>query len=114
MGPDDADVFVVSALLASGSFVAQFVRGRPSYKAKDTPYVYVYVCVYTYIYIYIYTYVCICMYIYIYIYGRRKLFCIEVLSHTPCTPVSMLVLGFNAGGMMNLHVEDGVSERTQH
>ena len=26
----------------------------------------------------------------------------------------MLVLGFKAGGMMNLHVEDGVSERAQH
>ena len=26
----------------------------------------------------------------------------------------MLVLGFKAGGMKNLHVEDGVSERAQH
>ena len=26
----------------------------------------------------------------------------------------MLVLGFKAGGMMNLHVEDGVSEHAQH
>ena len=34
-------------------------------------------------------------------------------SHTPCIPVSMLVLGFKAGVMMNLHVEDGVSERAQ-
>ena len=36
------------------------------------------------------------------------------VSHTPCIPVSMLALGFKAGGMMNLHVEDGVSERAQH
>ena len=36
------------------------------------------------------------------------------VSHTPCIPVSMLVLDFEAGGMMNLHVEDGVSERAQH
>ena len=46
-------------------------------------------------------------YIYIYIY-------IELVSHTPCIPVSMSVSGFKAGGMMNLHAEDGVSERTQH
>ena len=48
------------------------------------------------------------------LYGRRKLFCIELILHTPCIPVSMLVLAFKAGGMMNLHVEDGVSECTQH
>ena len=27
------------------------------------------------------------------IYGRRKLICIELVSHTPCIPVSMLALG---------------------
>ena len=45
---------------------------------------------------------------------RRKLFCIESALHTPCIPVSMLALDFAAGGVMNIHVEDGVSERTQH
>ena len=47
-------------------------------------------------------------------YGRRKLFYIKLLLHTPCIRVSMLVLGCKAGGMMNLDVADGVSERTQH
>ena len=81
---------------------------------------------YIYIYVYIYIYIerereylslslslslHIC--IYIYIYRRRKLFCIESALHTPCIPVSMLALDFAAGGVMNIHVEDGVSERTQ-
>ena len=47
-------------------------------------------------------------------YGRRKLFCIELILHTPCIPVSMSDFIFWAGGVMNLHVEDGVSERAQH
>ena len=47
-------------------------------------------------------------------YGRRKLFCIDSVSHTLCIPVSMSALYFAVGGVMNLHVEDGVSERTQH
>ena len=33
--------------------------------------------------------------------------------HTPCIPVSMLALWYKAGGMMNLRVEDGVSETTR-
>ena len=51
---------------------------------------------------------------YLLIYGRRKVFCIESVLHTPCIPVSMLALGFTAGGAMSLRVEDGVSERIQH
>ena len=47
-------------------------------------------------------------------YRRRKLFCIESALHTPCSPVSMLALEFAAGGVMNIHVGDGVSERSQH
>ena len=47
-------------------------------------------------------------------YRRRKLFCIKSALHTPCIPVSMLALDFAAGGVMNIHVEDGVSERIQH
>ena len=37
-----------------------------------------------------------------------------LVLHTPCIPVSMSALSFKAGGVMNLLVEDGVSERTQH
>ena len=44
----------------------------------------------------------------------KQLLCIESVLPTPCIPVSMLALGFEAGGVMNLHVEDCVSERTQH
>ena len=47
-------------------------------------------------------------------YGRRKPLCIESALHTPCIPVSMLALDFAAGGVMNKHVGDGVSERSQH
>ena len=47
-------------------------------------------------------------------YRRRKVFCLESLLHAPWIPVSMLALSFTAGGVMNLHVEDGVSERTRH
>ena len=47
-------------------------------------------------------------------YGRRKLLCIDSASHTPCIPVSMLDLGFKAGWVMNLYVENGVSEHAQH
>jgi len=43
-----------------------------------------------------------------------KIYCIELISHTPRIPVSMLVLGFAAGGMMKVNVEDGVSKRTHH
>ena len=48
------------------------------------------------------------------IYRRRKIYCIELIMHTPCIPVSMLALDLTAGGVMNIHVEDGVLERTQH
>ena len=44
-------------------------------------------------------------------YGRQQVLCIESALHTPHIPVSMLALGFEVGGVMNLHVEDGVSER---
>ena len=54
------------------------------------------------------------MCIYIYICRRRKLFCIESALHTLCIPVSMLALDFAAGGVMNIHVGDGASERSQH
>ena len=47
-------------------------------------------------------------------YRRRKLFCIESARHTPCIPVSMLALDFAAGGVVSIHVEDGVSEHSQH
>ena len=36
------------------------------------------------------------------------------IAFTPFIPVSMLVLGFKAGGVISLHVEDGASERAQH
>ena len=36
------------------------------------------------------------------------------VSHSPCIPISMLHLGFKAGEVLDLHVEDGVSERAQH
>ena len=45
-------------------------------------------------------------------YGRQNIFCIESVLHTPRIPVSMSALGFKAGGVMSLHVEDGVSDRT--
>ena len=48
------------------------------------------------------------------LYRRRKLFCTYSALHAPCIPVSMLALDFAAGGLMNIHLEDGVSERTQH
>ena len=53
------------------------------------------------------------------VYGAYKTTSATILhrfsvSHTLCIPVSMLVLGYKARGMMNLHVEDGVSELAQH
>ena len=47
-------------------------------------------------------------------FRRRKIYCIELIMHTPCIPVSMLALDLTAGGVMNIHVEDGVLERAQH
>ena len=34
--------------------------------------------------------------------------------YTPCIPVSMLNSGFEAGGVMNVRAEDGLSERIPH
>ena len=47
-------------------------------------------------------------------YRRRKIYCIDLITHAPCIPVSMLALDLTAGGVMNRRVEDGVLERTQH
>ena len=45
---------------------------------------------------------------------RSGVFCIKSALPTPCIPVSMLALGSKAEGMMKLHLEDGMSERTNY
>ena len=57
---------------------------------------------------------CVYTHMFTYTYRRRKIYCIELILHTPCIPVSMLALDLTAGGVMNIHVEDGVLERAQH
>ena len=76
----------------------------PAFRRENSRYVYIYIYIYTYLHIHTHMYI------------RQA----ETILHRISVAYSLhprLNVGFGAlkdGGMMNLRVEDGVPERTQH